>query len=223
MSYILDALKKVEHEKLKKSAPGGMTSMVGDLFQEKQRPPATGGKRKIAVLVTVVCLMTFAGSWLLFRDNNPKSTLHSSPVASSVVAPAFKPADSPVVTPAALVPPSTLPASPSPPPTTMDDDDRPARSIKTVSKHFIAPAAPLLLKSSPPKIQAPADMKLSGIAWQDDHNARRAVVNGFLLKEGGVVSGARISEILTDRVRFTNSGGTFELRLDSVPATELRQ
>lgn len=221
MSYILDALKKVEHEKLKKSAPGGMTSMVGDLFQEKQRLPATGGKWKTAVLVTVVCLMTFAGSWLLFRDNNPKSALHSGSVTSSVVVPALKPSDSPVVTPA-LVQPATLPASPSPSPVTMDDG-RPARPIKVVPKHSVVPVAPLLLKSSPPKIQAPADIKLSGIAWQDDHNARRAVVNGFLLKEGGVVSGAKISEILTDRVRFTNSGGTFELRLDSVPATEVRQ
>jgi hypothetical protein len=67
---------------------------------------------------------------------------------------------------------------------------------------------------------APADIKLSGIAWQEEHRARRAVVNGFLMQEGGVVSGARITDIYQDRVRFTLSGKTFEIPLVSsaVPA-----
>jgi general secretion pathway protein B len=58
-----------------------------------------------------------------------------------------------------------------------------------------------------------ADIRISGIAWQDERTARRAVVNGFLMKEGGVVAGARIVEILQDRVRFSQSGRDFELSL----------
>ena len=62
---------------------------------------------------------------------------------------------------------------------------------------------------------APADIKVSGIAWQDERNARRAVVNGFLLHEGSVVSGAKITEIRQDRVRFSQGGRTFEVSLIS--------
>jgi len=64
-------------------------------------------------------------------------------------------------------------------------------------------------------IAPPADVVLSGIAWQEERRARRAVVNGFLMQEGGLVSGARIVEIYQDRVRFTLSGKYFELNLVS--------
>jgi general secretion pathway protein B len=69
----------------------------------------------------------------------------------------------------------------------------------------------------------PADIKLSGIAWQDERSARRAVINGFLLKEGAVVSGAKISEIQADRVRFASAAGTFEIRLDAVLPAEVKR
>jgi general secretion pathway protein B len=60
---------------------------------------------------------------------------------------------------------------------------------------------------------APENIKISGIAWQDERSARRAVVNDFLMKEGNVVSGAKILEIKQDRVRFSLSGSTFEVPL----------
>jgi general secretion pathway protein B len=72
------------------------------------------------------------------------------------------------------------------------------------------PAAPAV-----PTIAPPADIKLSGIAYQDERRARRAVINGFLMQEGGVVSGAVITDILQDRVRFSLAGGRFELSLVS--------
>jgi general secretion pathway protein B len=66
-------------------------------------------------------------------------------------------------------------------------------------------------------IAAPSDIKLSGIAWQEERRARRAVVNGFLMQEGGLVSGARITDIFQDRVRFSLSGKSFEIPLISSP------
>jgi len=67
---------------------------------------------------------------------------------------------------------------------------------------------------------APGGITLSGIAWQEERRTRRAVVNGFLMREGEVVSGARITDIFQDRVRFSLSGKTFEIPLISsaVPA-----
>jgi len=70
-------------------------------------------------------------------------------------------------------------------------------------------------------VTAPADIKLSGIAYQDERRARRAVVNGFLIQEGAVVSGAVVTDIFQDRVRFSLAGSSFELSLASsgVPAS----
>lgn len=59
----------------------------------------------------------------------------------------------------------------------------------------------------------PVDIKVSGIAWQDERSARRAVINGFLLKEGSSVAGARVMEIQQDRVRFSLAGRNFEVPL----------
>jgi general secretion pathway protein B len=62
-------------------------------------------------------------------------------------------------------------------------------------------------------VSAPADIKVSGIAWQDQRTASRVVVNGFLLREGDTVSRARIVEIFQNRVRFSSAAGTFEVYL----------
>lgn len=234
MSYILDALKKVEHEKLKKSAPGTMTSIAGDLFQEQIRRPTTGGRWKIVLMLTVASLVTFTGTWFLLRDNKQKSapvlvSAVSSAVRSDVAIPVV-----PIAVPAPVQPlPVTVPvakavaptASTEPLPITEEsvEEDRSARSIKRQSKQSFQAVPPTTLKPAHQMIQPPADIKLSGIAWQDERSARRAVVNGFLLKEGSVVSGARIIEIVADRVRFASSGGTFEIRLDAVSATEARR
>lgn len=62
-----------------------------------------------------------------------------------------------------------------------------------------------------------ADITLSGIAWQDERNLRRAVLNGSLVGEGAVVSGARVLEIQETRVRLSRNGHLFDLALSSMP------
>lgn len=229
MSYILDALKKVEREKLKKAAPGGMTSISGDLFQERIRQSSGGGRWKIVACVVAASLLTFAGTWLIFRDK-PEKSVTSSPSAAPVIIPVAPVPATPPVAPAPVspVPPAASPMVPaaSPVPPATDDGDNEGRPVRTARRQFRQPVpavAPQQLKPSPNTIQPPADIKLSGIAWQDERSARRAVVNGFLLKEGSVVSGARITEILADRVRFALPNGTFEMRLDAVLPTEVRK
>jgi len=233
MSYILDALKKVEREKLKKTAPGGMTSIAGDLFQERIHQTSGGGRWKVVACVVVASLMTFAGTWFMFRDK-PEKSITARPAAAPVSipvapVPAPVPATPPVApAPVSPVPPAASPMVPaaSPVPPATDDGENEGRPVRTARRQFRQPAqavAPQQLKPSPNTIQPPADIKLSGIAWQDERSARRAVVNGFLLKEGSVVSGARITEILADRVRFALPNGTFEMRLDAVLPTEVRK
>lgn len=232
MSYILDALKKVEREKLKKTVPGGMTSISGDLLHERRHEFSGGSRWKVIACVVAASLMTFAGTWFMFRDK-PGKIVSPTPSAvpekiTAVPAPAMSPAVSaPVaqsVPSAATQTPMVPAASPVQPVT--DDGDNEARPVRTPRRQFRQPdpvVAPQQLKPSLSTIQAPADIKLSGIAWQDERSARRAVINGFLLKEGSVVSGARVTEILADRVRFALPNGKFEIRLDAVLPTEVRK
>ena len=62
------------------------------------------------------------------------------------------------------------------------------------------------------------ELKVGGIAWQEDRRDRRAVVNGVLAGEGGIIAGARIVEIFPDRVRFSLAGQTLDLSISSTAA-----
>lgn len=225
MSYILDALKKIEHEKSKKVQPNGRVSISGDLFLDRKRSPAKAGIWKIVALIAAASLVTCAGTWFMLRGNSKKGSARirsvSSPPPAPVVPVPVLPSPPPVVV-APAVPPVAAPAAPKNRGTVGDDDstqreDSPVKKkIKTQS--FTAPP-----KQPVQTVQAPADIKLSGIAWQDERSGRRAVINGFLLKEGAVILGAKITDIQSDRVRFTSAAGAFEIKLDSVLPAEVQK
>jgi len=240
MSYILDALKKLEHERSRKFRGDGMINISGALFEnERPKPSATAGW-KIALGVAVAVLVTFGATWLLLRPGNgrknpvPRPAAQISPAPATpqaTVAPVPQPPAPPAVpvqqppaavssAPAQLTPVSP-PALPSKPqkavvqtaPATEDADE--GLEPRSHAKERKGQAPPVAQAGA-----APADIQLSGIAWQEERRARRAVVNGFLMREGGVVSGARITDIYQDRVRFSLSGKIFEIPLISsaVPA-----
>lgn len=233
MSYILDALKKIEHEKNKRTGPGGKSSVSGDLFQERNRPIARGGIWKIMLLVVGVSLVTGAATWFVILGNGRKSVAVVRPAvpppAASVNPPAVTPAvpmpaqsqSAPVAAPP--VPPSApVPAAPENRVTAGGGEASPLEVRR--SKRQIKFQSPSTYpKQTVQTVQAPADIKLSGIAWQDERAARRAVVNGFLLKEGAVVTGAKIIDIQADRVRFSSASGQFEIKLDAVMPSEVKR
>ena len=240
MSYILDALKKLEHDKTRKSRRNGVVNISGALF-ETERPRSSGATGwKIALAVTVAVLVTFTATWQFLQYGKRRETppSHSASLLTQPAAVETAPAPSvPPLVPAqhvlpAAAPPASAPITPVRPPVQSSKPQKAVVPAATVSEDA---AAGLMLpeprnrtkerkSQAPPAdqtIAAPADIKLSGIAWQEDRRARRAVVNGFLMQEGGVVSGARITDIFQDRVRFSLSGSVFEIPLTSsgVPAT----
>jgi general secretion pathway protein B len=230
MSYILDALKKIEHEKNRKSS-GGRINISGDLFQERKQTASKAGVWKVVALIAAASLLTSAGTWFVLNGSSTKNAAvirQSAPPPSTPVTP-------PVVTPPVPAPIQAevkpVVASPAAPPgavsatqkqrETAGNDVSPGRDVRRQNNLIKAqPAAP---KPPAQTVQAPADIKLSGIAWQEERFSRRAVINGFLLKEGAIVSGAKISEILADRVRFSSAAGTFEIRLDAVLPAEVKR
>ncbi len=245
MSYILDALKKIEHEKLKKSKPDGRISIAGDLFNERKQPAAGGGIWKVVALVAAVALVTVAGTWFALKGNARKSAAviirqavpptPPAPVSPPAAAPAptAVPIPAPVPAPVAIQP-KTIPA-PAPPETkvaalpaapvkkaTAGHKKTPPREVRH-SKKISKPQPSTSVQKQPVQaVQAPADIKLSGIAWQDERTTRRAVINGFLLKEGAVVQGATITEIRADKVRFSSGAGQFEIKLDAIMPVEAK-
>ena len=240
MSYILDALKKIEREKIKKSRSGGTTSISGELFREERSRPARGGAWKIIVVAVITSCVAMAATWLYLRPDkfskraarrsvSPAASTASGtvPAAPATQLPVQPPVQPPLAMPAQAPVQSAIPAPPlqkspipHPPAVPVPVASAPAtqpapRKTDSSRKERSMQPAPVLpeQRSAVATIVPPADIKVSGIAWQEERSARRAVVNGFLMKEGSVVSGARVIEILQDRVRFSTSGGEFELSM----------
>lgn len=232
MSYILDALKKLENEKQKKSRKDGMVSISGELFKDEPRRVSGNNTWKIVAVVLAASLVTFGSTWFLLKSGKGRDHARSNPVvpAAPVMRPApptpFPPApvqQPPVAAPQAVAktpvaPVQKPPAAVTPPPSAAVKSV-PAASPKKQGrqqKERQATAVRSVPEEKPASISvaAPADIKVSGIAWQDERRARRAVINGFLMQEGGTVSGARITEIFQDRVRFSlDNNRVFEVPL----------
>ncbi len=233
MSYILDALKKLENEKAKKARNDGMMSISGALLRDEPRRPSGGNAWKIATVVVVaVSLIALAGTWFVLhgdkrRVSRSAAVVVQPPPVAKVAPPAAAPPVA-AVQPPAPAPPQAAPVTPpviTPKPRAVvpsipeaedkvpvaANKNQPSRLRKQKGRE-IRPA-----EEERPVVQTygapPADIKVSGIAWQDERSARRAVVNGFLMREGGVVAGARITEILRDRVRFSTGDRVFEAPL----------
>jgi len=233
MSYILDALKKIEHEKSKRSRPDGRVSISGDLFQERSRPPARSGLWKIVLLIVAASLVTGAATWFVLKGSGKKSAVAVRPTAP----PPPSPINVPVVPPAVPLPAQpqpppavapTIPPSAAVPPASQnteraEDEEDSLRKARRSKRQIKATSPTTYPKQTVQAVPPPADIKLSGIAWQDERAARRAVINGFLLKEGAVVSGAKITDIKADRVRFSSPAGQFEIKLDAVLPPEVKQ
>ncbi|NVN92643.1 MAG: hypothetical protein HXX11_18890 [Desulfuromonadales bacterium] len=237
MSYILDALKKNEHEKVRKAVPAGMTKISGDLFREERPRPMRGGAWKLVAVAVLAALVAVAGTWLLLSPPRKPAPVafrrfappEQQPVAAPVLPPVPPAVPVVAVPPAAQATPRPVPHSPPSPaaggakdkamvvqqsvrlPSKAEQRREAARlraeRDESESSQAVSRRAPAVLAAPP------ADIKVSGIAWGDERKTRRAVINGFLLKEGSVVGGARISEIMKDRVRFSQSGNTFEISM----------
>lgn len=239
MSYILDALKKVEREKVKGNSRPGVINLSGELLRDEQRATSGAGGWKIwAMVLAASVLITFGATYLILKQSgggvrSPKAAAPPVPPVT-MVQPPRPPFPAPVQPPQAKTP--VLPAVAQKAhhqtvkaPVKPSRHAKPASRLRQHSQKATAPARPLPqvrpretpLALSP--VPAKTDIKVSGIAWQDAHGARRAVVNGLLVREQAIVSGARIVDILPDRVRFEQGGTTFEVPLVSSGPLDTRK
>jgi general secretion pathway protein B len=221
MSFILDALKKLEQEKAARRS--GNVNISDEILRGNHRVSRTA-KRTVPMSALVVglgfvLLVLAVAATVLLRQRNvvrePESAsveTHAATQQTIVAerapeAPAPRMQEPPPVREAAPPTPRSEPLSPSPP--------RASRPEATAKTSPPATSSDRGSDSYQGDASAGGNLTVSGIAWQDDRSSRRAVVNGALLSEGKMVGGAKIKEIMPNGVRFSSNGRTFEITLSS--------
>ncbi|MDD2853072.1 MAG: hypothetical protein PHY09_14395, partial [Desulfuromonadaceae bacterium] len=191
----------------------GRINVTGELFREQNKTTPRVGFKVITAIVIAASLVTGGTTWYALKGKNSR-TVSPTKVAEpkSATAPlqpliSSQPAVTPVISPVASAPVQQ---------STTAEDLSSRRAFRPPLKQKMVKPQQVSEEQASGTVPIPADIKLSGIAWQDERSARRAVVNGFLLKEGSGVSGATIVDIKADRVRFSSSAGVFEIKLDAV-------
>lgn len=77
------------------------------------------------------------------------------------------------------------------------------------------PAAPALAAAPPEPLaeKSSEEVRLTGIAWQNNSESSFAMVNGRAVRQGGVVDGFKVERIYEDSVRLSGSNGTITIPL----------
>ena len=203
MSLILDALKKLEQEK----AARRTRQMDLRPAVTGRRPPPAASPWRLPLLIAGAVAVTVAATVAVMGLFSP-ATPPAAPSPAEVQGETHRTPEPP------SSPPAPAPDTPAVPPSSHAIPPAPAQTAPQAA--LPRPALPRP-KSAPPEPAgpAPADIRVTGIAWQDERATRRAVVNGALLGEGALVSGAKIVEIRQDQVRFSRDGQTFAVTITS--------
>lgn len=190
MSLILDALRKIELER--KAKRQGSVNLRAEVLNYQ------GVERKkrdlrLPLLAAATLIIAATALFLLLRSKTGPAEIAVTGTNASYQPPAPDNAAKSVPVTTSLTPSADLQKIP-----------------------FLPEPKPLKKAGSIPRSAAPAivdsgNLVVTGIAWQEERNMRRAVVNGALLGEGAEIQGARITEIRENRVRFSREGETFEV------------
>ncbi len=219
MSFILDALKKLEQEKAARK--GGDVKISDEIVRENRR-----GMRKarrsvpmsvVLIALGLVLLLGASGAFLWFKHGGDQSKVVAMGPEQTLPAASKRSEASQGTIMAEPVVPEVRPmadeaAEPSPLPVAAKRTSQRERNEATRLSRpdFMArPTHPSGEGSS----SGGSGPKVSGIAWQEAPSARRAVINGDLVKEGAQVDGATVEEILPSRVLFSSGSRRFTVSI----------
>ena len=222
MSSILKALRKLETDK---SALGeGSVDLGRDILKRSYRPAKEWNPLLIAAVGFLLATAVGGGLWWFDAFNAGKrettsltapSTIQDSatqlssqpqeaqrrvtkntPVAQT--ASQFTVRSSAPSAEVALKPPPIVVKNPKP--AAVVANSVPQTSLSTEPERFEKTSSPLVLP----------DLQVAEIVFQEQADARLAVINDLPVMEGTVIDGAEVIEILPDRVRFNLQGVQFE-------------
>lgn len=221
MSVILDALKKLDREKLSRR------NGTADIAVEILRPDLPRPMRRAPLYVAIAFLTAIATAAITYAvmvKGGPPSKA-SSPLAMSPSGPQSE--AGPVPLPGEPVRSARDEIIPVPPkPQTPIKSKKPAApSIESkgdetkVSPNVtargadIAPEKAKISPEPPPREPATTfpSLNISAIVWYEDPSKRFAMINGLIVTEGAVVEGMKVEEIYPDRVRFLHRNQRLEI------------
>lgn len=226
MSSILKALRKLEEEKARhrQGSPDISRDILSDGFRRKRASAwvLTCGIFLVAMILGLLGYLSVVDTGLenspydlvagMFRSAEETLSSQSPSSAAGNVTelpqPAAEPAGS--STPAVKATPGTSePPAVSVPKVVASSP--PARSVRALAEP--RPRSPAAEPLKSPSIPVRPEFKLSGIAFQENPDSRMAILNGLPVMTGTMIGGARVEEILRDRVRLSFRGQRFEVQL----------
>ncbi|WP_243373082.1 general secretion pathway protein GspB [Geotalea sp. SG265] len=224
MSSILKALKKVEEEKAAQRTTAPLAGDVAGKYRSRQQKSRWKILAALAAVAVLAVLTTYAamGGFSVGKQGTaprPAGNPAESTIKTGVSSPAVQvqPAQAVAVSAQGLngqakpVQQSTPAAAKAAPSLTGSAVAVPAVAVKSGMQPF--------LRTTTGAVSIGEDhvgFKVSGIAWQKESSSRLAVVNGIAVTQGATVDGAKVVEILPDRVRLSHGGRTFEILLGKI-------
>lgn len=201
MSLILDALRKMEQDR--KTRRQTAQDIRPEVLSYRGRPHHESQRTIVPLLAVALLIVVGISTGLfLYRGRSIPATSRDEYVTPPVNA-TVTVQPTPPAAPLLTAPPAVMQASPPPVRT------EPAAVQPPVPPTLPIPAAlPVAAPTEPASTPA---ITVSGIAWQDERQLRRAVINGMLVAEGADVAGATVVEIKENRVRFSRGGKFFEI------------
>ena len=236
MSSILKALEKVE-ESHGTRRNGGVSGLARG--RERRRawmlPAAVLGGAAVAALATFAVMGGFSRHATPVAQQQVE-VAKVAPVAVSPGMPIGAPAVQPeqmipleqaevVVVPdpkASLLPGPTsaakarrVPALPAARPDVVPPSAEHTAPAKAITPTPLADELEVVQESAAPvpEEKARPEIRVTGIAWQNDSRSSIAMVNGRSVQQGGMVDGFKVEEIYEDKVRFSGSKGKLEVQL----------
>lgn len=176
-----------------------------------EKPAATPAPTAAPAAVAPTAVAPVAVAPVAAAGANPKT----APVASLKVVQPQNPKAAPLTVKAATMPaksaPVTAKAVPAQPGKARSAGPaalHPAGSQAVAPQPAVVQAAPVP-EPAPVAAAAPhrPELKVSGIAWQNNGESSFAVVNGRAVLQGGTVDGYKVLEIQRDAVKFSGANG----------------
>ena len=215
MSFILKALKKVEEEKAARK--GGVADLHRALMADSGSKTVSSPR---IVLAAVMIMALIAAATLTWKSMKPDRMSTGEGITKTVATGETGRAEQaqPVNSPAPVTVPEPMPArvtsAPAPVMSQTTATEAPVSAAgPRKSGHIAVVHQPVTQRHRDLTGAAPADLKVNGIAFQEDPAESMAVVNGVLVKRGMTVGGMQVDEIFRDKVRFSGSSGLFDLQL----------
>jgi hypothetical protein len=205
VSAILKALRKIENESVQRSeAPPAPQRIDAREAIRKQYMRAWTVQK---ILIVFIPLLTLAVALWLVLSYRPFLIPESSTAAEKSTPPPSKPvvgAKAPFPEDKRIRTEATSPrAAPS---------NEPAPSKALPKKDMKGAPDSSADQKDGPQVQDP-EFKLQAIVWSEDPESRFAVVNGVIVRAGGMIEGVSVTEIGKDHVSFKSGQRTWKMQM----------